>query len=66
MVKVGDRVRVEGESRYLFGLTGEVLGFGVGAAIVQLEEATGRGLPEGFPPGRPVMVKTGSLVVIGY
>lgn len=55
-VKVGDRVRLGVPARYLWGFTGEVLAVEGEVATVQLDRATGVGLPGGFPAGAPVQV----------
>ena len=55
-IKVGDRVRLGVPARYLWGFRGEVLAIQGEVATVQLDRATGVGLPENFPPGAPVEV----------
>lgn len=50
MIAVGDRVRIAGKARYLWGRTGELLAIEAGVAHIQLDRPTGVGLPDDFMP----------------
>lgn len=65
-VAVGQRVRIEGHANYLWGMSGTVVRVSdqfPDCCELQLDAATGVGVPAMFPAGRPVVVYVNCLVI---